>query len=424
MSWRNYQATLKRRQETRRIGWFALKWAFGLTLAATLAVGIVLGVTELSPRLKEKERVPPIAMRSKAQVRELMQGQKLWQVAEEPPAITRDGKTYEITTTLDLEFQRHMLKVLDPTHARAIAFVAMEPETGKVLVMAGIHKDPEAGNPCAQVLFPAASVFKMVTAAAVLDSKGLTPQSPVKYNGKKHTLYKSQLENRDNKYTRHITLGEAFSDSINSVFGKIGNQVGSEALLTKAVDMGFNGDLGLECAFSPSQIIMPEDAYGVAEVASGFNRGTRITAMHGAAMACSVVNGGLLPEPYIVASVENEESQIVYEGRLTPMGQAMTEKASQDLQEMMVSAALTGTGKGSFGKRERGRALKNIVVGGKTGSINHDTEYDIRYDWFVGFAHDQKNKKALAFAAIVAHEKFIGKKAGDYCKEAIKYYFK
>ena len=404
---------------------FTLKWAFSLTLVVALAVGIVLGVTELSPRLvkEEKTRVPPVEMWSKAQIRDLMKGQKLWDVAEEPPQILREGKTYEVTSTLNLEFQRYMLKDLEPTYARAIAFVAMEPETGKVLVMAGYNKEPETGNPCTQVLFPAASVFKMVTAAAAMDAEGLTPRSPVKYNGKKHTLYKSQLEDRDNKYTRHITLEEAFSDSINPVFGKIGNRVGSEALLAKAVDMGFNGDLGLECELQPSQTMIPEDSYGIAEAASGFNRKTLISAMHGAAMACAVLNGGLLPEPYIVSSVENGENQIIYEGRLAPRGRAMPEGVSKGLREMMVKAAVHGTGKGSFGKRERGRALKNIVVGGKTGSINNDTEYDIRYDWFVGFAHDKENKKQLAFASIVAHEKFIGKKAGDYCKDAVKYYF-
>ncbi|WP_028313926.1 penicillin-binding transpeptidase domain-containing protein [Desulfatibacillum aliphaticivorans] len=425
MSWREYQEALKRKREARKRSWFVFKWASMFVLALVLAIGIAFGVTEFYPRFvtEKKEQAPAIEMLSKAQIRNLMHGQRLWDVAEEPPQVALEGKTYELTSTLDLEFQRHMLAELKPEYARAIAFVAMEPQTGKVLTMVGYHKDPKAGNPCTQVLFPAASVYKMVTAAAAMDDKNFTPQTPVRYNGKKHTLYKSQLKDVDNKYTRHIDLEEAFSDSINPVFGKIGVLLGPEALTAKSKAMGFEQDLGVECDFNPSQLGKPEDKYRTAEIASGFNRETLISAMHGAAMASAVLNNGVMPQPYIIASAENQENQVVYEGGLTPMGQAMSETSSLGLQKMMVDAACHGTGRGCFSRRQRGKALREIVVGGKTGSINNDTDYDIRYDWFVGFAHDKENQKQLAFAAIVAHEDYIGKKAGDYCKDAIEYYF-
>ncbi len=98
----------------------------------------------------------------------------------------------------------------------------MDPKTGKVLSMVGFDKTDPSNNPCVDSRFPAASIFKIVTASAVVEKCGFQPGSKLSYNGRKHTLYKSQLKDRRNRYTNRITFRDSFAQSVNPVFGKIG----------------------------------------------------------------------------------------------------------------------------------------------------------------------------------------------------------
>ncbi len=101
----------------------------------------------------------------------------------------------------------------------------------------------------------------------------------------------------------------------------------------------------------------------------------------------------------------------------------MSLQTANHLKAMMVTAASKGTGQGVFGKRKRGKKLRGLTIGGKTGSINNSTDHDIRYDLFVGFGEDSETGRKLAVSVIVAHQEFIGPRAMDYAKKALEYYF-
>ena len=141
-------------------------------------------------------------------------------------AIDTGDQVHDARLTFTLE--SNLNEFLDDIYARYKpdygAFVALDASTGAVLAMKSFIKADEPwGNLTLRNSFPAASVFKVITAAASLDQDLLEPNSVLRYNGKKTSLYKSQvLRHKDNKWTRRPTLKSAFAESINTVFARIG----------------------------------------------------------------------------------------------------------------------------------------------------------------------------------------------------------
>jgi cell division protein FtsI/penicillin-binding protein 2 len=90
---------------------------------------------------------------------------------------------------------------------------------------------------------------------------------------------------------------------------------------------------------------------------------------------------------------------------------------------LMRETVRRGTARKIFRSAKKDHVLSQLVIGGKTGSIDN-AKHDARYDWFVGFARDPKSHQAIAVSVVVAHEKYIGRRAGEYARMAIQEYFR
>ena len=164
--------------------------------------------------------------------------------------------SYKITTSIDVDLQEYLLSVLDRLKnltrgkPQRIAFVVMEADTGKIIAMTGFDLENPDANPCIASNYPAASIFKIVTASAAVETLGYTPRTPLYFNGNKYTLYKRQLNDVKNKYSCKISFSRAFAESVNPVFGKIGkNHLGKKKLESYADAFGFNQVVHSEIPF-------------------------------------------------------------------------------------------------------------------------------------------------------------------------------
>jgi cell division protein FtsI/penicillin-binding protein 2 len=92
------------------------------------------------------------------------------------------------------------------------------------------------------------------------------------------------------------------------------------------------------------------------------------------------------------------------------------------LDQMMQTTIKSGTARKSFQGYQKDKTLSQLLIGGKTGSMDNDT-HEIRYDWFVGFASETNGQAKVVVSIMVAHEKFIGIRAGEYARMAITHYF-
>jgi len=331
---------------------------------------------------------------------------------------------YTLHTTLDPDLQRFLTQRLDRKNSRYIGIVAMDPRDGRVLAMAGYDKANPEGNPCLDSRFPAASIFKIITAAAAVETHDLDPGSILKFSGGKYTLYKSQISPRPSKYASQITLKDSFAQSVNPVFGKLGaNLLGKDVIEAYAEAFGFNREIDFELPLRPSRVELTGGAFELAEIASGYNRTTRISPLHGAMMAAAVVNQGRWVEPTVVDWILNDAGQPLYQNQAVYRDHVIDLETANVVRQLMQATVTSGTAHKEFQKHHGDRILSRLEIGGKTGSMG-DGAAEARYDWFVGYAREPHGNGQLAFAVVVAHEDYIGTRAAAYAAMAIKEYFK
>jgi cell division protein FtsI/penicillin-binding protein 2 len=360
----------------------------------------------------------------KPEVQMLTSGLNFMNLTDSRIEIRRGNSCYTLQTTLDTDLQQFLIQRLDRKNSRYIGIVAVDPRDGRVLAMAGYDRANPAGNPCLESRFPAASVFKIITAAAAVETHDLDPGSILKFSGGKYTLYKSQINAKPSKHATQITLKDSFAQSVNPVFGKLGaTLLGKEVIESYAEAFGFNREMNFELPSRPSRIELNGGMFELAEIASGFNRTTQISPLHGAMMAAAVVNQGRWVEPTVVDWILNDAGQPVYQNQTAYRDRTIDWETAKVLRQLMQATVRSGTAHKEFQKHHNDRILSRLEIGGKTGSMGGGNA-ETRYDWFVGYALDPHGKGQLAFAVVVAHEDYIGTRAAAYAAMAIKEYFK
>jgi penicillin-binding protein A len=354
---------------------------------------------------------------------QLLQEIPLHNLKEASFQVTRQDRTLHLDTSIDPGLQDYMLGKLDRKNSRHIAMVALDPAGGEVIMMAAFNKKNPDDNTCLNNSYPAASIFKIVTAAAAVEQRGLDSNSKLRFNGSQHTLYKTQLKDRKNRYTNYTTFQEAFAKSINPVFGKLGAlSLEKDQLSACAEAFGFNTEIKFELPLSASNLTITDTPYHQAEIASGFNRETTLSATHAVLLPAIILNQGQQVEPTIVQRITDGSGQLLYKSRPGPMRQVITPRASRVVYDLMEATVRYGTARKAFKGYRKDPVLSKCNIGGKTGSI-FNKKHDLRYDWFVGFADLKNGDKKLAIAVVVAHEEFIGTRAAAYGRMVLKKYY-
>lgn len=424
-AWRRYQRSYRKKTAKRR----TLARLPGYLLILCMAVLLVKGgfyilewrLSDSGEGAQNADVQPAIKRLDHSELRKLLDPADF--INPENNVIRKKiaNREYTFQTTLDPQLQRAVVSMLDPRWARHIAIVVMEPETGRILAMASHNSKDTPANPCISADFPAASLFKIVSAAAAIETCGFKPEKEISFNGGKYTLYKSQLKETENRYTNHITLESAFAQSVNPVFGKIGRDYLGKTMLEKyAADFGFNREIVFDLPLETSIAPVSDKSYNWAEVACGFNKDTRISPLHGAMLAGSVINNGIMVEPRLIDTVALDE-RTVYRQKKELLARPVSPKTARLIKPLMHASITRGTARASF-RGTRGSAIhENFEIGGKTGSINYNPEL-LRYDWFVGYARHKETGKKIAVSVLVTHEEYIGTRSSEYFRKIIEEY--
>ncbi len=428
-SWREFQKSNRRRRRPARVLKFII-----IILAVTVAgYGVLRGGQNLISRIQMPSFKSPgqivnlSSFNFKADPAVNHLDAKYFLNLRQPVFTTQlDGEQYRVETSIDPQLQGALLseveKMTSREHYRSryIGIVVMNPDTGRVISMVSFDRDNPARNTCVNCQFPAASIIKIVTAAAAIDGHGFSAGSPVNFTGRKHTLYRGQLKETVPRYTNTLSLEESFAQSVNPAFGKIGaGLLGKQEMETYAGRFGFNQDIKFDIPVEPSRLVAVDEPYQLAEIASGFNTQTTISPLHGAMIGGAVLNGGRMKAPTIVDRITGPSGRVVYERKDTPAKLVISEKASRELYQMMMATISNGTARRMFKNTNRSAVLRDLNIGGKTGSINNNP----KFDWFVGFAENPRTRDAIVVSAVVAHEDYIGEKAGQYARIAMESYF-
>ncbi len=424
--WRNYQSTLRKkeiqRRAVRRLPFYGL--ALVVLVIMTQGIFLLLDNSLIVPAADDnRTRIRQVETFDTAWLQAIFCRLSPWNGTDNRFSYTTAGETYHVQSSLDPSLQEFIRNQIDRKNSRHFGLVAMEPDTGRILSMVSFDRAGSDTNICTLPAYPAASLFKIITAAAAIEKCGFNCATPVTFNDNKYTLYKIQLKDRTNKYTNRITFAESFADSVNPVFGKLGqNRLGKSVLETYAEAFGFNHRFEFEIPLAPSTISLAEDPYQWAEIASGFNRQTLISPMHGALMLAAIVNNGVLAEPTFIDEISKDQ-QVLYRRHSRTASDVIAPDTAVTLKKLMQQTVKTGTAAKSFSRFEKDAVLSRLYIGGKTGSINNNAKRQ-KYDWFAGYAEEKNGPGKIVVSVLVVHQDYIGTRAAHYSKITIKEYFK
>lgn len=296
------------------------------------------------------------------------------------------GRTARVAhLSVDTMLQRYGRVLMRRYHPKYGAIAMLEASTGRVLSLVSYvnEGEPFLGRDLyCRSYFPAASVYKVVTAAGGMERGRLNPLSTMRHSGKNHTLYKDQLQSSLRHY-RTVTMADAFAYSYNAVFGRIGIYVLGEAgLMEWSSRFGFEQTIPFELPADTCRVGAYDSAFGQAEVASGFNQQTSISPLFGALMAAGIAERGRIPRPFVVDSV-TAGGERLYAAHPQVWKLAMREETAEHMVSLMRKVVRYGTARESFRYVKQSHRFRDLEYGGKTGSVDKDGVG--RVDWFVGF---------------------------------------
>jgi peptidoglycan glycosyltransferase len=324
----------------------------------------------------------------------------------------RTRKGFDVVTNLDVQAQQTAYAALQ---GRKGAVVAIEPSTGKVRVMASVpdydpnlvpddigelSRDPNKPvlNRTTQEAYPPGSTFKVVTATAAIDSGAATPETIIDGSSPRE-ISGTPLENFGGTDFGPITVTDALTNSVNTVFAQLGEKVGRSTLVEYMKRYGFFEDPKLD--FPEDEMIasgirradgdLVEDGFDVGRVAigqGGLEGEIRATPLQMAEVAATIANGGRLMKPRLTDRVLRDDGRV--KERITPDLQAevMKESTAKALTEMMGRVVEEGTGTQA--------ALAGIQVAGKSGTAEVGANREFTQPWFIAFAPIDDPRMAVA----------------------------
>lgn len=329
------------------------------------------------------------------------------------------GRTAELT--LDPDVQRTAVSIMERYRIPESGAVLMDVKTGNLLAYASHVTDAPAFDVNARATAPAASVFKVVTSSALIETAGLNASTEQCYHGGKSLVLAEELVDDPKRDKWCATMAMALGRSINVVFARLAQKHLKPAELeATAAAFGFGASVPFAVPNDPPKIDMPNDPVEFARAAAGFWH-TTLSPLMGASLAQTVANGGVALEPRIVQRVLAGKDKVWEETRPPHvLHHAIRPETAAELRKMMVQTVAAGSAFKSFHDQSGESYLPGVQVAGKTGTLTEHTQ-DRHYTWFVGFAPAEQPE--VAVSVLVVNTPIWQVKAADLARDVLRAYF-
>ncbi len=304
--------------------------------------------------------------------------------------------------TYDAGFTERVERVLKQGRVSLGHVIAMDPTTGKLL--ASVSTDSER-FPVTRT-YPAASLIKVVTAAAALDRDPGVKERTCRYVGSPWRLTRARVD--PPRAGIETTFRKALAISNNQCFAQIAvHTLGSEAMLDAIARFGLLDEPAP--GYAAGSVDPTSDDYALGKLGCGL-AGTRITPLHAVQLA-GVLADGLIHEPLWLEGVPPTQSP----------RRVMTTELASELRDLLVTTTARGTARSAF-RDPRGRPLLgSIRVAGKTGSLS-GRDPTGRYEWFIGLA-PADGEAQIALATVVVQNDLWWRNASQISAAVMKSWF-
>jgi len=333
----------------------------------------------------------------------------------------RDGRT--IVYAIDQELQERVEKVMRSSRVPYGVFVAIEPKSGRILAMvAHSEADPGWTRNSFYNLYPMASLFKIVTAAAALEQKKVLPDTVFAYRGKNTSENPRYWYVKPGKHSQQMPLDVALGKSVNPVFGRLASDVvGRDGIVSYAERFGFNQVLMPGTSLKTSCAVTPQNDTELKLMGAGLCHEVKISPLHAASMMAAIANDGVMMLPELTQEIRNGKGETVFAPQSRPLRNMVSATTAGQLSRMLATTVNSGTSRKVFHDR-RGRArLASLNIAAKTGSIN-GKEPAGHYSWFAAYA--PADDPQIALAALVINQDKWKIKASYLGEQALEAFFK
>lgn len=329
--------------------------------------------------------------------------------------LNRPQRGMDVGLTLDSELQANAQGMLGDSRG---SVVVMDVKSGAVMVMASAPTyDPNqlfaastADNEAAtdywkqleaspdaplvpratQGRYTPGSTFKTVTAAIGIEAGYIRPDDVYEDSGEITIDGRVLVENnRPDDSRDRWTVSEGLAWSLNVVFAQMGLEIGATDYWDYSRDFGFGTSIPFDMPVAESQIASSReflsDQNALADTAFGQGE-LLITPLHMAMIASMYVNGGEMPQPYLIDRVIDQDGRVVSRTRPRVWREPVSAGTAADVETMMVGAVTNG----SVGEA----SVSGYRIGGKTGTA--ETGGDAAHSWFIGFIGDDEPRYAVA----------------------------
>ncbi|HYC88847.1 MAG TPA: penicillin-binding transpeptidase domain-containing protein [Thermoanaerobaculia bacterium] len=285
----------------------------------------------------------------------------------------KDGQHVVLTIDSVVQFiaERALKNAVEKYRAEGGSVLVMEPESGDILAMASWPTyDPNRfrdfppvawKNRNVQDFYEPGSTFKIITAAAGLEERLVTPSQFLDCANGEITIGNITIHEHDGHRYGMLSFEDVIVNSSNVGTVRVGLALGQQRMHDWVRRFGFGERTGLPLPGETRGLVRPVQRWtqvSPASISIGQEIGT--TPLQIVRAVSAVATGGLLVEPRIVQRVVDEEGHTVYEPPRAKPQRVMSEKTAAVLNEILKNVVARGTGEKA--------ALAEHVVAGKTGT--------------------------------------------------------
>ena len=324
--------------------------------------------------------------------------------SEEVKVEAKSGTSIRLTIDRDVQWvaQNAINEAVASSRAKSGTVVVMDPKTGHILAQASAPTfDPNNSasitleklrNPAVQDVYEPGSTGKVITVAAALEEKKVTPESvfTIPYSMK---IYDRTFHDHEKHPPQRLTTAGLLAVSSNTGSIKIGSMLGEDTLYKYLRKFGIGESTDSKLPGESAGILHPvKDWSGVSLPTIAFGQGYSVTAMQATSVFATIANDGVRVKPTILAGVVDQS------GKYTPAKAAAGERvlSAENAAKMrtMMESVVSKDGTAPTA------AIPGYRVAGKTGTAERYNTACRCYSGytasFIGFAPADQPKYVVS----------------------------
>lgn len=318
----------------------------------------------------------------------------------------QDGSTIRLTidATIQEIVEKAMRECYEVNKAQAVHALVMDVYTGAVLAMCS-KPDYDPNDPPREQLdalqslmrirlisdsYEPGSTFKILTAAAALDSGVTTPEDgfycsgKIKVDGDTIKCWGSPHKAE--------TMAQALQNSCNPVFVELALRMGAQRFYQYLHAFGLGSKTNIDLQGEESGILIPVNSVKNVDLARiGFGQSVAVTPIQLLTAACSVLNGGRLMRPYLLKEAVSPDGTVLYRTSPKVVSTPISEETSLIMRKLLEDVVAVGGAKNA--------RIPGYRIGGKTGTaqVYKDGRIvrNVHIGSFLGFAPADDPRIAL-----------------------------